>query len=148
MTYANPLSDRGRRRLRSGTTVTELAFILPIVVFLLLGAIDFAQVMYAYGTVSEAARAGARYAMVHGSMAASPVGPSANDANVATVVKNNAPALNPSGLTITSTWPSGSNSSGSQVSVSASYNCPLSIGRMIGLNSVTITGSTTMLITH
>jgi hypothetical protein len=86
--------------------------------------------------------------MVHGSMAASPVGPSANDSTVATVIKNNAAALNPSQLTISSAWPSGSNSAGSQVSVSVSYNCPLSIGRMIGLSSITVTGSTTMLITH
>ena len=148
MKYAKPTHRRGDHRSRSGTTVTELAFILPVVLLLLLGTIDFAQVMYAYGAVSEAARAGARYAMVHGSMASSPVGPSANDSTVASVVKNNAPALNPSRLTITSSWPSGSNSSGSQVSVSASYSCPLSIGRMIGLSSVTVTGSTTMLITH
>jgi Flp pilus assembly protein TadG len=125
-----------------------LAIILPVVLIVLLGTIDFAQVMYAYGTVAEAARTGARYAMVHGSMAASPVGPSANDPNIAQVVKNNAPALNPEKLTITSSWPSGTNSAGSQVSVSVTYTCPLSVGRLIGLSSVSITGSTTMLITH
>lgn len=148
MIYIKPDCLRRSRRVRRGVSLMELAVILPIVLLLLMGTIDFAQVMYAYGTVSEAARAGARYAMVHGSTAASPAGPSANDSAVATVVKNNAPALNPSQLTITSSWPSGSNRAGSQVSVGTSYACSLSIGKMIGLNSVTVTGSTTMLITH
>ena len=39
---------------RRGTSVTELAVVLPIVLVFVLGAIDFAQVMFAYGTVSEA----------------------------------------------------------------------------------------------
>lgn len=136
----------GRRR--RGTTVTELAFILPVVLVLILGSIDFGQVMYAYGTVSEAARAGGRYAMVHGSRSASPVGPTANDSTVATIVKNNAPALNQAQLTITSTWSSGTNYPGDPVSVTASYTCSLSVGRFIGLSSVTVTGTTTMRITY
>jgi Flp pilus assembly protein TadG len=143
--------DRNSARLRQsrrGTTVTELAFIFPVIAVLVLGSIDFAQVMYAYGTVSEAARAGGRYAIVHGSMAASQVGPTANDATVATIVKNYAPALNASQLTVTSSWGSGSNAAGSPVSVAATYSCPLSIGKFIGLNSVNVTGSTTMTITY
>jgi Flp pilus assembly protein TadG len=79
----------------------ELAMVLPIVLVFILGSIDFAEAMYAYGTVSEAARTGARYAMVHGSMASSPVGPAANDATVESVVRSNALALNPSALTVT-----------------------------------------------
>jgi Flp pilus assembly protein TadG len=135
-------------RPRRGTSVTELAFVLPIFLVFLLGTIDFAQVMYAYGTVSEAARAGARYAMVHGSMASSAVGPTANDATVATVVKNNALALNTSKLTITSSWGEGSNDATCPVTVTASYQCPLSVGQLVGLSSITVTGTTTMLITH
>ena len=33
---------------------------------ILMGVVDFARLIYAYDTVSEAVRAGARYAMVHG----------------------------------------------------------------------------------
>src|SRR5689334_18701426 len=104
MMSTQTMYPRAIGRRRRGTTVTELAFILPVVLVLILGSIDFGQVMYAYGTVSEAARAGGRYAMVHGSRSASPVGPTANDSTVATIVKNNAPALNQAQLTITSTW--------------------------------------------
>jgi Flp pilus assembly protein TadG len=148
MIYRKSADRRRIRPVRRGASLVEMAFIVPVVLLLLLGTIDFAQVMYAYGTVSEAARAGARYAMVHGSMAASPVGPTANDSTVATIVKNNAPALNPAQLTVSSSWPWGSNRAGCQVCVSASYTCPLSVGKLIGMNSVTVTGSTTMLITH
>jgi Flp pilus assembly protein TadG len=125
-----------------------MAFVLPVLLLLILGTIDFAQVMYAYCTVSEAARAGARYAIVHGSMAASPVGPTANDATVASVVQNYSPALNTNNLTITSSWGNGTNSATSPVTVSASYQCPLSIGGLIGLGPVTVTGTTTMTIAH
>jgi Flp pilus assembly protein TadG len=125
-----------------------MALILPVLLLLILGTIDFAQVMYAYCTVSEAARAGARYAIVHGSTAPTPVGPTANDATVAGVVKNYSPALNPQNLTITSSWPDGTNTATSPVSVTVSYSCPLSIGHLIGLGPITVSGTTTMTIAH
>jgi hypothetical protein len=79
--------DTGRSQRRRGTSVTELALVLPVVLVFVLGAIDFAQVMFAYGTVSEAARAGARYAIAHGSASSLPAGPTANDANVQAVAQ-------------------------------------------------------------
>jgi Flp pilus assembly protein TadG len=128
--------------------MVELALILPVFLVFILGIIDFAQIMYAYGTVSEAARVGARYAMVNGSRAASPVGPTANDANVASVVKQYAPALDPSRLTITSSWGSGNNQANSPVTVTVTYSCQLTVGHLVGLGNFSVQGSTTMLITH
>jgi Flp pilus assembly protein TadG len=135
-----------RGRARRATTVTELAITLPVVLVLLLGVIDFSLAIYAYGTVSEAARCGARYAIVHGSLASSPVGPTANDSTVQTVVQNNAAGL--TGVQVTSSWPNGSNDAPSPVTVTATCSCPLFVGRFIGINSVTVSGTTTMLITH
>src|SRR5260370_5393971 len=127
----------GRRtgRGRRATTVPELAMVLPIVLVFVLGALDFAQVMYAYGTVSEAARMGARYAIVNGSNSVSPVGPVANDSTVAGVVQNAALALNPTYLTVTSSWGAASNAAPNPVTVTASYTCNLSVAGLVGLGT-------------
>jgi Flp pilus assembly protein TadG len=148
MIYAKNPTLR-RTTTRRATTVPELAMVLPIVLVFLFGTLDFAQVMYAYGTVSEAARVGARYAMVHGYNSAAPVGPTANDATVASTVQTAALALNASQLTITSSWGAGDNAAGSPVTVTASYKVYLSVAGLVGLgSSVTVSGTTTMLITH
>jgi len=142
-------TPRGRAgRKRSGATAVEMAFVLPVVLLFLLGSMEVAQVMYAYGTVSEAARGGARYAIVHGASASSPVGPTANDATVETVTRSYAPALDPNRVTVTSSWGAGTNDATSPVTVTVTYNCPLSGAKLIGLGSITVQGSTTMLITH
>src|SRR3974377_1003331 len=106
-----------RKQPRRGTHIVELALILPVFLMFIFATLDFALIMWAYGTVSEASRAGARYAMVHGSMAASPVGPSANDSTVQAKVKSTALALNTSNLTVTSSWPDGDNNPGHRVTV-------------------------------
>ena len=135
-------------RRRNGSTVTELAFVLPIVLVFIFGTIDFSMIMWACGAVSEGARGGARYAMVHGEMSASPVGPTANNTTVSDKVKTYAPALDTSRLTITSTWGWGNNKENSPVTVTVSYSCPLSVGKLVGLSSVTVSGTTTARITH
>ena len=133
---------------RQGTSVTELALVLPVVLVFVLGAIDFAQVMFAYGTVSEAARAGARYAISHGASSSLPAGPTANDANVQAIAKYYAFGLGSSNVTVTSTWSLGTNAIGSPVNVTASYTCNLSVGRLVGLSNFSVKGSSTMMVTH
>jgi Flp pilus assembly protein TadG len=125
-----------------------MAIVLPVILMMLLGTIDVAQLMYAYTTVSEAARGGARYAIVHGSMAASPVGPTANDTTVDSVARTYAPALNGTRLTVTSSWGSGTNDAGNPVTVTVTYQCQLATTQLIGLGTVNVKGTTTMLITH
>jgi len=139
---------RHPKRTRRATTVVEMACVLPVVLVLLFGTLDFAQVMYAYGTVADAARGGARYAMVHGSSSSAPVGPTANDATVKSQTLSYTPGLDASHLTITSSWGSGTNTPGSPVTVTATYNCQLAAGPLFGLGSIEVTGTTTMLITH
>ncbi len=148
MRYRPSHSNRSVARSRRGTYVVELAAILPFTLLLLLGIIDFALIMYSYGTVSEAARAGARYAIVHGSRATSPAGPTGNDATVESVVRANALALAASQLTVTSSWSTGHNDPTCPVTVTVSYTYHPFIGRLMGLHNLTINGSTTMTITH
>ncbi|MBI2845862.1 MAG: pilus assembly protein [Chloroflexi bacterium] len=52
-----------RKRLggEKGQSLVELAFALPLLAIILLGAIDFGRVFYAYITIINASREGARY---------------------------------------------------------------------------------------
>lgn len=148
MRYMKTTPAQRSERSRRGTYVVELAAILPFMLVLLLGIIDFALIMYAYGTVSEAARVGARYSIVHGSRAGSPVGPAANDATVDGVVRASALALASSQLTVTSSWTASKNDASCPVTVTVTYKYYPFIGRLMGLGTITISGSTTMTITH
>lgn len=49
---------------RRGQALVEFALILPILVLLLVGVLDFGRAIYAYNTVNNAARQGARLAIV------------------------------------------------------------------------------------
>lgn len=48
-----------------GQALVELAMLLPILLIILLGIIDFGRVFYAYVTITNAAREGARYGSLH-----------------------------------------------------------------------------------
>jgi len=52
-----------------GQGLVEFALILPLLLLLLMGIFDFARGIYAYNTVSNAAREGARVAIVNQSAA-------------------------------------------------------------------------------
>ncbi len=61
-------SNRSRhrpRQLSRGAAATELAVILPVLVTILLGCVDFGRFAYNYIAVTNAARAGAAYAMMN-----------------------------------------------------------------------------------
>ena len=55
-----------RNSKQRGATLYEFAAILPILLFLMIGIIDFGRAMYAYHFVSGAARAATRWASVRG----------------------------------------------------------------------------------
>src|SRR5262245_34994856 len=48
-----------------GQTLAEFALILPVLILILMGLFDFGRAIIAYNTVSEAARNGARVAIVN-----------------------------------------------------------------------------------
>ena len=57
---------RFNRRDRSlGQSLVEFALILPILLILLFGILDFGRAIFAYNSVSNAARSGARVAIVN-----------------------------------------------------------------------------------
>ncbi len=60
MVFPNRSSNRGGRR--RGGAATELAVLLPVLVLVLIGAIDFCRLFFHYTTITNAARIGALWA--------------------------------------------------------------------------------------
>ena len=68
-----------------------------------IGLFEMGRVMWIYTTLSHAARQGARFAMVRGDDAMSPV-TTATNAEITQVVRNHAIGLVASDVTVTPTW--------------------------------------------
>ena len=54
---------------RSGAAMVEMAIVLNVFLLLVVGTLDLGIATYRFNTISQAARQGARQAMVHGSLA-------------------------------------------------------------------------------
>ena len=57
-------SAESRHRRATGQSLVELALVLPVIVLLFMAIFDFGRAIFAYNTVSNAARDGARVAIV------------------------------------------------------------------------------------
>jgi Flp pilus assembly protein TadG len=109
--------------------MVEFSVVALLTAITLLFVVEIGRTVLVYTTVANAARAGVRYAVVHGSSRAtgstvdSASGPGSSPAQVVTVVKNFASAglLTTSRLVVTVTYPGGSNAPGQYVTVSAVY---------------------------
>jgi len=119
--------SEGRRRA-SGQVLVEFAVVAFLSLILLLSIVEISRMTLVYTTVANAARAGARYAIVHGgtrtgSGVDGPSGPAQNPAQVVTVVRNFASAglLSTGNLVITVHYPGASNAPGQLVSVPVVY---------------------------
>ena len=115
-----------RWRKDRGSSLVEFALISFMFVIVLAGVVEMGRMVLVYNTIANAAREGARYAIVHGAdQKVSPSGPGnpCTCPDVQTVVKNFASAglLNTDSLTITVSYPDGSNTAGSHVSVKVTY---------------------------
>src|SRR5690242_12145037 len=102
---------------QKGSALMESAFVFTAFMVIIFGIMDWGRIMLANNFVSYAAREGARYAIVHGSSSPHPAAAS----DVTTVVKNQAVALDPSKITVTTTW-SPNNSPGSSATVKVAYS--------------------------
>ena len=100
-----------------------------LTVIMLLFVVEMGRMLLVYTTVANAARAGVRYAIVHGSTRStgttvdSASGPGNNPAQVLTVVKNFASGglLTTSRLVVNVTYPGGSNAPGQYVKITVVY---------------------------
>jgi Flp pilus assembly protein TadG len=105
---------------------TSIAYMLGIT--MLLGIIELSSMCYTFGVVSEAARAGVRYASVHGSDSSSCSGPSSGcsdqtGANVASQVTAFVETYTTcaSSMNVNVSYPDGASTSPSRVQVAVSY---------------------------
>ena len=109
-----------------GTSLIEFSLCAFLLIMVLLSVVEMGRMILLYTTVTNAARAAARYAIVHGSNrtgsgSTGPSGPGANPPQVVLVARNFAAILNESALTVTVSYPSGNNNVGSLVNVTVSY---------------------------
>ena len=110
-------TTRNNRKLWSrGQGMVEFAFSITAFLFLVMGTIDSARVIYAHNFVSYAAREATRYAAVHGSLAVKPAAAS----DITTLVKSEVHGMDPSAVVVTTTW-TPDNKPGSVVKVQVKY---------------------------
>lgn len=126
------MTRRGLSR-RRGSTLVEFVMIAMLLVLLVFAGFEFSRMALVYTAIANAAKAGVRYAIVHGANRSG--GSGADGASgglgsdeVVTVVKKFASsgALNSSGVTVLVTYPASAgtnpgNSIGSTVIVKVSY---------------------------
>jgi Flp pilus assembly protein TadG len=108
--------------------MVEFAAVTVLLVLVLLASVEFGRMVLVSNAVANAARAGVRYAITHGSDrtgsgSTGPSGPSSNPTQVVTVVKNFAAAgaLDISKLNISVDYPDAANSARSRVNVTVIY---------------------------
>ncbi len=113
----------------AGQSLVEFGLVCVMLCLVMLGVLETGRMVLVYTTVANAARAGGRYATVHGSSRTAGTaltnasGPSANPAQVITIVKNFASTgpLTQSRLIITVSDPGASNAPGQLVTVTVIY---------------------------
>jgi Flp pilus assembly protein TadG len=116
-------------RWRHGQALVEFSLVAVMTVIMLLLVVEMGRMLLVHTTVANAARAGVRYAIVHGSTRAvgsgtsNASGPANNPTQVVTVVQNfaGAGALTVSRLIIAVTYPGGSNAPGQSVNITVVY---------------------------
>jgi Flp pilus assembly protein TadG len=125
---------RQRKSSDSGQAIVEFALILPVLLLIVLGIIQFGRLYSNDETITNATRAGARVAAVSRT-ASDPVGATIQ------AVKNAAPNLDPSQVTVTVT-PAPPWQPGSSVTVTATYPYSIDLLGMV-VKSGTLSSSTT-----
>lgn len=105
---------QNHRRRSRGQSLVETAIILPIVLLLVMGIIDFGLLFNNYILISNASREGARKAALGGT-----------DSEVVQTIQNMTTPLTLSNMTITISPAYGSRGHGAQVKVDITYRSPL-----------------------
>jgi len=121
-----------RRKLtrgEHGTTLIEAAISITLLLSLIFGIMAGGLMLYTYHFLSYAARAGCRYAMVRGSACDNSNGmpdcPNVTSAQVQTYLRSLPQlGLDPTQLTVTMSWPNGTDKPGDPVAVTAQYPFP------------------------
>jgi Flp pilus assembly protein TadG len=145
-----------RTKGESGSAMVEFALISFMFIMILLSIVELGRMTLVYTTIANSARAGARYAITHGSDRTGsgvdgPSGPGTpcTCTQIQTVVQNfsGAGLLTPSNVTVTVNYPDGTNGPGKRVQVIASYPYDPLVGFFNSRFSVTFVSSSEGVIT-
>jgi Flp pilus assembly protein TadG len=129
-----------------GQSLVEFSLASMIFFAMVFGLIDVSRAVWNYNTLAQATREGTRYAIVHGSLSDDPA-TSGDQQDIVDQVEQFAGGLNLSQLSVTATWPDGSNEPGERVTVESSYTYnPLF--DLLDFVSIGMSSSSTMDIRH
>ncbi len=148
---------RSARARSRGQALAEFALVAPIFFLILFSIIDFGRYVYYVQILNNAAREGARYAIVHGSLgipaSGSPFAPGTTNsdpsgANVKAVVRRHAVGVigNDAVLRISADW-NAHNGRGQKVRVTVQYDFD-SIIPIVPIPPILITGESTLVINN
>jgi Flp pilus assembly protein TadG len=129
---STPRSGRCNRPAgEEGSALIEFALCVPILVTFFFGLIQVCLACYMRQVISETAREGTRYGIVHGSTCVTGNGSTSCTATAAMVTSfvaaNDWPNIGGGTLSITTTYPDGNENPGSRVQVNATYRFPFKI---------------------
>jgi Flp pilus assembly protein TadG len=99
-----------------GQSLVEFAILLPLLLLLLMGILEFGIMLNSYLTINNAAREGARLGIVSGS-----------NLEISELITNISPNLNTENLTVTILPLEGSRNSGDTLTVEVTYNYHITI---------------------
>jgi Flp pilus assembly protein TadG len=145
------------KEARPGATIVEAAIVLTVFLMLVLCMIDIAIEKLRLHILSEAARQGARAAIVHGSRAKAlgPWGPGQYGPALASSSDPQAQAIapflagiDPSTVNVTYQWLDGSNAAKARVCVTLTNMWTPIVQSFLGNDSYTLSASSTMPIAH
>ncbi len=146
----------GRRDRSRAQALAEFALVAPIFFLMLFGIIDFGRYVYYVQVLNNAAREGARYAIVHGEVGVPSTGPpdDPSGAAVKSTVKNYLVGVIDGGaLTITTDWRDptdsnpGNNIRGNLATVKVDYQFR-SVIPLIPIPPMNVRGESTLVINN
>src|SRR6266566_3972600 len=105
---------------RAGQAMLETALCFVLFITIFIAIMEFGMGIFTYNFVSYAAREGSRYASTRGSQCTSPCTAATSD-TVQTMIRKQVVALDPSQVSVNTTWNSSSNVPGNTVTVNVSY---------------------------
>jgi Flp pilus assembly protein TadG len=110
-----------RRSRQRGSTIIEFLFIALTLLVVIFGSIELDRMVFVYTCLADAAKAGARYAIVQGSDRSGVDVTAATNLVTARVKYYSSLLMDPSKLTVQVTYPDGSNDTGDHVKVVVQY---------------------------
>ena len=137
------LRSEGLAACEDGSTLIEMAVTLPLMFTLLFCFMEMCLAFYSRDMISECAREGTRYAMLHG--ASCPTSASPTCEATATQVNSYVtglgwPNLGNGTMTVATTYPSGNEAVGSLVQVQVTYVFAITMA-FVPKNSLTMTST-------